>query len=100
MPIDDPTERLARLAAMEKLSATLADRDAGALFEADLREARELAAHDARFRPLFAGLEAPTLGERLAAVNRFFGSLDAAELAALPLPPHLGQLRAIFLRSR
>lgn len=100
MDLEDPTERLARLASMEKLSETLSDRDAGTLFQADLEEARALAAHDARFRPLAQGLASPTLGGRLAAVNRFFRSLDPTELATLELPAHLSQLRAIYLSSR
>lgn len=99
MDIEDPTDKLARLAQMEKLSETLSDRDAGTLFQADLREAQTLAERDPRFRPLAKGLAAPTLGERLAAVNRFFRSFDAAELATLELPMHLSQLRSIHLSS-
>ena len=99
MNTEDPLDRLARLAKLEKLSETLADRDAGTLFQRDLEEARELAVSDPRFLPLVAGLERPMLGERMAAVNEFFRSLDPEELAAMHLPTHLGQLRAIYLRS-
>ncbi len=97
---EDPVTRLSRLAELEKLSDTLADRDGGELFQRDLEEARALARHDARFAPLAEGLAHRSLGGRLAAVDAFFKSLDPGELATLPLPPHLAQLRAIFLRSR
>lgn len=100
MELEDPTDKLARLASLEKLSETLSDRDAGSLFQADLEEARALAREDRRFRPLARGLESPNLGERLAAVNRFFKGFDPTELAALELPMHLSQLRAIYLSSR
>lgn len=100
MSFEDSTDKLAQLASMEKLSETLSDRDAGTLFQADLAEARALAERDPRFRPLVQGLESPTLGGRLAAVNRFFKSFDPTELAALELPMHLSQLRTIYLTSR
>lgn len=100
MEIDDPMARLARLADMENLADSLADRDGGELFQNDLEEARALAATDPRFQELVAGLEAPGLGERLAAVNRFFKSFGPVELASMQLPMHLAQLRSIYLDSR
>ncbi|NKB90147.1 MAG: hypothetical protein GKS06_18225 [Acidobacteria bacterium] len=100
MDFDDPDARLEHLLQLEKLSETLADRDGGELFQRDLEEARQLAASDARFEPLVEGLAAETLGERMAAVNRFFESVPATELATLQLPMNLSQLRQIFLSSR
>ena len=97
---DDPMARLARLAEMENLADSLADRDGGTLFQNDLEEARALAVHDPRFTALVQGLERGSLGERLAAVDRFFKSFEPAQLAALQLPMHLSQLRSIFLDSR
>lgn len=99
MTTDDAQERLAHVAELEKLSDTLGDRAGGALFQRDLEEAREMAKTDRRFETLVNGLEAESLGDRMAAVNRFFRSIGRVELAALQLPQHLGQLRAIFLRS-
>ena len=93
-------ERLEALQGMESLSETLRDRPAGALFSADLQEAQTMATHDPRFESLVRGLEASTLGERLAAINAFFDQIPAIELTALTLPPHLSQLRFIYLSSR
>jgi len=45
-------------------------------------------------------LAAESLGERMAAVNRFFDSIAATELATLQLPTYLAQLRQIYLSSR
>ncbi len=100
MNFDDPDARLDHLTSLEKLSETLADRDGGELFQRDLEEARRLAQQDARFAVLAEGLAAESLGERMAAVNRFFDSIAPTELAALQLPTHLGQLRQIYLSSR
>lgn len=98
---DEPDlRRLESLQRMEKLSDTLRDRPAGELFVADLEEARAMAPHDPRFESLVQGLEAQSLGERLDAINRFFDQLPPEELAALTLPPNLGQLRSIYLSSR
>jgi hypothetical protein len=97
---DRDDERLERLAQLESLSDTLAGRDAGELFASDLEEAKALAAADPRFEPLVRGLAEPRLGARMKAIDRFFASLDPAELAALPLPPNLAQLRQIYLTSR
>ncbi len=100
LDFSDPATRLAHLGDMEKLSETLSDRDGGELFKKDLEEARLLAERDARFQVLVEGLSATSLGERLGAVNRFFDGFGRVELAALELPTHLGQLRAIYLSSR
>jgi len=86
-------------AGVERLSESLADREAGELFQSDLVEARHVAALDPRFASLVEGLQAPSLGARLAAVDGFFKAFDPVELAALDLPPHLSELRAIFLGS-
>jgi len=96
----DPQRHLDRVADLEPLVETLRDRDAGELFQRDLEEARTLAAVDPRFRELVAGLEQPSLGARMRAVDAFFAGLDPAELVSLPLPPCLAQLRAIYLSSR
>lgn len=82
-----------------RLTETLRDRPAGDWFRADLEEARALAQRDPRFESLAAGLEAQTLGERLDAINSFFGRFAAVELATLTLPPNLSQLRSIYLSS-
>jgi hypothetical protein len=100
MEFDDPEARLEHLTSLEKLSDTLSDRDGGELFQRDLAEARDLAALDQRFAPLVEGLSATSLGERMAAVNAFFESFPATELATLQLPMHLSQLRQIYLSSR
>ena len=100
MNFDDPEARLEHLAGLEKLSQTLADRDGGELFQRDLEEARVLSQEDPRFVPLVAGLAAESLGERMAAVNRFFDSISPVELATLQLPTYLAQLRQIYLSSR
>lgn len=100
LDFSDPTARLAHLAELEKLSETLSDREGGELFKKDLEEALVLAETDARFERLVEGLSASSLGERLGAVNRFFDTFGTVELAALELPTHLGQLRAIYLSSR
>ena len=100
MNFDDPEARLDHLAGLEKLSETLADRDGGELFQRDLEEARVLAQDDPRFAVLAQGLAAASLGERMAAVNRFFDSIAPTELATLQLPTHLAQLRQIYLSSR
>jgi len=100
MNFDDPEARLDHLAGLEKLSETLADRDGGKLFQRDLEEARMLAQQDPRFVTLAEELAAASLGERMAAVNRFFGSIAPDELAALQLPTNLAQLRQIYLSSR
>ena len=97
---DRDEQRLDRLADMEPLAETLADRDGGELFATDLQEAQRLAAVDPRFETLAAGLSAPSLGERMRAIDRFFASMPPAELATLALPPHLAQLRQIYLTSR
>lgn len=96
-PID--AERLDHLLGLERLSDTLADRPGGELFQADLEEARALAGTDPRFEQLVEGLEAETLGERLGAVTEFFDRFPARELASLDLPPHLSQLRFIYLSA-
>ena len=100
LDFSDPAARLAHLTDLEKLSETLSDRDGGKLFKKDLEEARLMAETDARFERLVEGLSSSSLGERLGAVNRFFDDLGPVELAALVLPTHLGQLRAIYLSSR
>ena len=100
MNFDDPEARLDHLAGLEKLSETLADRDGGELFQRDLEEARALAQQDPRFVVLAEGLAASSLGERMAAVNRFFDGIEPTEIATLQLPTHLAQLRQIYLSSR
>ena len=75
-------------------------REAGELFRQDLEEARELARTDARFAKLARALEGVSLGDRMRAIDAFFADLDDDELASLDLPPHLGQLRSVYLRSR
>ena len=100
LDFSDPTARLAHLTDMEKLSETLSDRDGGELFAEELAEARLLADSDSRFEQLVEGLSAPSLGERLGAVNCFFDNFDKVELKTVELPTHLGQLRAIYLSSR
>lgn len=100
---DDPgddLERVASIQEMEHLTETLRDRPAGDLFRADLEEARAMAESDPRFESLVRGLESETLGERLAAINRFFDGIPVVELSGLTLPPHLDQLRQIYLSSR
>ena len=97
---DQDLERLASLQEMEGLAETMRDRPAGAWFQADLEEARALAASDARFAPLVAGLESETLGGRLDAINQFFDQMPPVELASMILPPNLNQLRTIYLSSR
>lgn len=92
-------ERLHQLQGMDRLADALADRDAGELFSADLEEAEALAEADPRYHRLVEGLRAPSLGDRLAAIQRFFESFDPVELSRLDLPPHLGQLRFIYLSS-
>lgn len=92
-------DRLQHLLGLERLSDTLSDRPAGDLFRADLEEARLLAAQDPRFARLADGLQNDTLGERMAAITRFFDSFTATELASLTLPPNLNQLRSIYLSS-
>lgn len=91
--------RIHRLYENEKLADSLSDRPGGEWFAADLQEARALAEHDPRFAALAAGLAAESLGARLEAINTFFDGIPAVELAALTLPPHLSQLRAIYLSS-
>ncbi len=100
MDFDDPEARLDHLAGLEKLSETLADRDGGELFQRDLEEALMLAQQDPRFATLAEGLGAASLGERMAAVNRFYDSIAPVELATLQLPTYLAQLRQIYLSSR
>ncbi|HJO04045.1 MAG TPA: hypothetical protein QGG47_08720 [Acidobacteriota bacterium] len=100
LDFNDPAARLAHLTDLEKLSETLSDRNGGELFKNELEEARLLADTDARFTGLVEGLSASSLGERLGAINRFFDDFGTVELAALELPVHLGQLRAIYLSSR
>ena len=97
---DGEQDRLDRLVNLEALTDTLADRDPGELFSGDLEEARRMAAADPRFAPLAEGLAEPSLGARMKAIDRFFASFDAAELATLNLPPNLAQLRQIYLTSR
>jgi len=80
--------------------ADLDDIPAGEYFGADLAEARALAQHDPRFLPLVEGLQAATMGERVAAITACFDQFGAAEIANLALPPHLSQLRQIYLSSR
>jgi hypothetical protein len=92
--------RLDSLPRGERLADTLRDRPAGDWFAADLQEAQAMAAHDARFERLAAGLQAESLGERLDAIDAFFAAIPPAELATLTLPPNLNQLRAIYLSSR
>lgn len=100
MTDNDDDRRLDSLLRLDRLSDTLADRPGGELFAADLEEARRLARSDPRFEELVDGLEAETLGERMAAVNDFFDRVPDVELAAMDLPPHLSQLRFIYLSSR
>jgi len=97
---DQDDRRLGSILRLDRLSDTLADRPAGELFAADLEEARRLASQDPRFEELVEGLQAETLGERMAAVNDFFDRVPDVELTAMDLPPHLGQLRFIYLSSR
>lgn len=92
--------RIDALQKLDGLADTLDDRPAGDWFRADLEEARALAEHDPRFKELAAGLEAETLGGRLAAINGFFDRIPNVELAGLTLPPNLSQLRAIYLSSQ
>lgn len=99
MSTEDADDKLSRLADREKLPDALADRDGGELFRGDLQEAQELAERDPRFRELARGLEADSLGERLGAISAFFKEIDADELRQMELPPHLSQLRTIFLMS-
>lgn len=93
-------QRVDSVLRLDRLSDTLADRPAGELFSADLEEARRLAERDPRFEELVEGLQAETLGERMAAVNDFFERVPDVELSAMDLPPHLSQLRFIYLSSR
>jgi hypothetical protein len=93
-------QRLGALQQLEGLADTLRDRPAGNWFRADLEEARALAQHDPRFEELAVGLQAETLGGRLDAINAFFDTISAIELAGLTLPPNLSQLRFIYLSSR
>lgn len=97
----DPQDvgRLGALQKMDRLADTLRDRPAGDWFRADLEEARAMAEHDPRFEELAAGLEADTLGGRLAAIDAFFDRIPNVELAGLTLPPNLSQLRFIYLSS-
>jgi hypothetical protein len=99
---NDPAgaERLRAIQKLQGLAETLDDRPAGDLFRADLEEARSMAAHDPRFKELAAGLASQTLGGRMAAINAFFDQVPPVELATLTLPPHLSQLRFIYLSSR
>jgi len=78
----------------------LEDLPAGKYFGADLEEARALAQHEPRFERLVEGLQTATMGERVAAITAFFDQFSAAEIANLTLPPHLSQLRLIYLSSR
>jgi hypothetical protein len=78
----------------------LEDLPAGEYFAADLEEARALAQHEPRFECLVDGLQAATMGERVAAITACFDQFSAAEIANLTLPPHLSQLREIYLSSR
>lgn len=96
----DGPGRIGALPGSEGLAETLRDRPAGDWFRADLEEARAMAQHDPRFAALAAGLEADTLGGRLEAINSFFDTISAIELAGLTLPPNLSQLRFIYLSSR
>lgn len=97
---DGDDRRLGSIRGLDRLSDTLSDRPGGELFTADLEEARRLAQQDPRFEELVEGLEAETLGDRMAAVNDFFDRVPDVELAAMELPPHLSQLRFIYLSSR
>jgi hypothetical protein len=78
----------------------LEDLPAGEYFAADLEEARALAEHEPRFERLVEGLQAATMGERVAAITACFDQFSTAEIANLTLPPHLSQLREIYLSSR
>ena len=80
--------------------AELEDIPAGEYFAADLEEARALALHEPRFERLVDGLQASTMGGRVAAITACFDQFSAAEIANLTLPPHLAQLRQIYLSSR
>ncbi|MFQ5744507.1 MAG: hypothetical protein ACE5HV_13090 [Acidobacteriota bacterium] len=103
MVADEPNgdlERLRSLLALDRLSDTLRDRPAGDLFRSDLEEARMLAQRDPRFAVLVEGLQAASLGGRLAAITCFFDRFSPQELATLSLPPHLSQLRSIYVSSR
>ena len=76
------------------------DLPAGDYFAADLGEAKALAQIEPRFGVLVEGLQAPTMGERMAAITACFDQFSPAEIANLTLPPHLSQLREIYLSSR
>ena len=80
--------------------ADIEDLPAGAYFAADLDEARALARHEPRFERLVEGLQAATMGERMAAITACFDQFSTAEIANLTLPPNLSQLRQIYLSSR
>jgi len=80
--------------------AELEDLPAGEYFVADLEEARALAQHEPRFERLVEGLQAATMGERVAAITACFDQFSAAEIANLTLPPNLSQLRQIYMSSR
>jgi hypothetical protein len=97
---EQDVDRLSRLAAMTPLDETLQDREGGEYFANDLAEARALAELDPRFRPLAEGLAQPSLGARMKAIDKFFEGVPLVELSALKLPPHLAQLRQVFLSTR
>jgi len=95
---EDPEELRERL--LEDDPAELEDLPAGEYFVADLEEARALARRDARFLHLVEGLQAATMGERVAAITACFDQFSAAEITNLTLPANLNQLRLIYLSSR
>jgi hypothetical protein len=95
----DPEELRGRLAEDDDLPE-LENLPAGEYFAADLEEARALAQHEPRLECLVEGLQAATMGERVATITACFDQFSAAEIANLTLPPHLNQLREIYLSSR
>ena len=56
----------------------LEDIPAGEYFSADLEEARALAQQDPRFLHLVEGLQAATMGERVAAISACFDQFTGA----------------------
>jgi len=96
---EGPEELRERLLEDDDL-AELEDLPAGEYFVADLEEARALAQHEPRFERLVEGLQAATMGERVAAITACFDQFSAAEIENLTLPPNLSQLRQIYMSSR
>lgn len=84
----------------DSVAGGLDGREAGDLFRRDLEEARVLARSDDRFDELARALAVTSLAGRMRAIDGFFESFDRSELAGLDLPPCLGQLRSVYLRSQ